>query len=133
MLFYKPADIPKRFDSAVMSRPPKGRWVASEIVEFRDEWRAYIAKGKVLGVFCYSNFEKEDAPTFPWAIPKTITAAVDFGITVDGRVLPVEVNDPYAIGWYGSLSQYQVYAEFVAAGWQTMLARSRPLTAFHKS
>ena len=104
-LFYKPADIPKRFASAVMAEPPDhGPWVATEPVEFVAEWRAYVVAGKVLGVFCYSDFEQEYSLEFPWKIPETVTAAIDFGITVNRGILPVEVNDPYAIGWYGSLS-----------------------------
>jgi len=119
-LFYKPADIPKRFTSCVMESPPDGDWVASDPVIFVKEWRAYVVHGKVTGIFCYSDFECDEPREFPWVLPN-ITAAVDFGMTDDGHILPVEVNDPYAIGWYGSLSQYQIYADFVIAGWQLML------------
>jgi len=118
-LFYKPADVPKRFVSGVMDNPPDGDWVASEVVEFVREWRVYIVAGKALGIFCYSDFNGEYT-SFPFDIPKTITAAIDFGLTSDDRILPVEVNDPYAIGWYGKLSQYKIYAEFVIAGWRRM-------------
>jgi hypothetical protein len=118
-LFYKPADVPKRFVSGVMDNPPDGDWVASGVVEFVKEWRAYIVAGKVLGVFCYSDFNGEHI-SFPWDVPVTTTAAIDFGLTSDGRMLPVEVNDPYAIGWYGKLSQYKIYAEFLIAGWEWM-------------
>jgi len=121
-MFYKPADVPKRFASAVMDAPPSGLWVASEPVEFVAEWRAYVVAGKVLASFCYSDFEIDYSPDFPWKIPDTVTAAVDFGLTVDRGIVPVEVNDPYAIGWYGRLSQYQIYTDFVVAGWQSMLA-----------
>ena len=124
-LFYKPADVPKRFTGGVMETEPGGIWIASEIVTFIQEWRAYVINGFVRGVFCYSDFEQDYAPDFPWAIPGNVTAAIDFGITPDGRILPVEVNDPYAIGWYGRLSQYQLYADFVTAGWESMLARHR--------
>jgi hypothetical protein len=121
-LFYKPTDIPKRFISAVMDDPPDGNWVASELVEFIQEWRAYIVAGKVLGIFCYLDFDKEYTPpeNFPWNIPDTVTIALDFGLTSDYRLLPIEVNDPYAVGWYGSLSQYKIYTEFIIAGWKWM-------------
>jgi len=102
-----------------MDNPPDGDWVASEVVEFVREWRVYIVAGKALGIFCYSDFNGEYT-SFPFDIPKTITAAIDFGLTSDDRILPVEVNDPYAIGWYGKLSQYKIYAEFVIAGWRRM-------------
>ena len=120
-LFYKPADTPKRFASTILADPPPGSWVASEVVEFVTEWRSYIVNGRVLATFCYSDFDNDYSPEFPWEIPATITAAVDFGLTVDGKVMPVEVNSPYAIGWYGTLSQYQIYADFVVAGWRAML------------
>lgn len=124
-LFYKPADIPKRFQSAIMDTPPNGDWVASEIVHFTMEWRAYVVRGKVLGVFCYSDLGHDnDLPPeyFPWDIPGSVTATLDFGLTRDNRLLPVEVNDPYAVGWYGTLSQYQIYRDFVVAGWEKMEA-----------
>jgi hypothetical protein len=123
--FYKPADTPKRFASALMTAPPSGAWVASEPVEFMSEFRAYVVNGKVLGVFCYSDFDNTDVPVFPWLIPNSITAAIDFGISSKGLVLPVEVNDPYAIGWYGTLSQYRIYADFIIAGWSFMLLNKR--------
>jgi len=122
-LFYKPADIPKRFASEILSEPAPWPWVASEILDFVAEWRAYVVDGQILGIFCYSDFERDYSPAFPWTIPETITAAIDFGLNVDGRFLLVEVNDPYAIGWYGKLSQYQIYADFIVAGWQSMLRR----------
>jgi len=121
-LFYKPADVPKRFASALMDVPPSGLWVASEPVEFTSEFRAYVVNGEVLGIFCYSDFDNTTVPAFPWQIPKSITAAIDFGVTSGGLVLPVEVNDPYAIGWYGTLSQYRIYADFIIAGWGFMLS-----------
>lgn len=121
--FYKPADVPKQFASSVMVEPPSVPWVSSEPVEFVTEWRAYVVHGKVLGVFCYSDFEQENVPDFPWPIPEDVTAAIDFGLTADRGIIPVEVNDPYAIGWYGKLSQYRIYADFVVAGWQSMLTR----------
>jgi hypothetical protein len=123
-LFYKPADIPKRFLSSIMASPPAGEWIASEIVEFVSEYRAYIVKGTVLGVYCYSDFETENKPIpFPWIIPSNVTAGIDFGLTKNGDILPVEVNSPYAIGWYGSLAQYQIYVDFIVAGWEAMLEK----------
>lgn len=122
-LFYKPADVPKRFESKIMNTPPSGKWIASEIVEFIKEWRAYVISGKVVAVYCYSDFDDETNIKFPWKLPN-ITAAIDFGLTSDGKILPVEVNDPYAIGWYGSVSDYRIYADFVKAGWKVMLERN---------
>lgn len=119
--FYKPADVPKRFESGVMECPPTGKWVASEIISFKEEHRAYVRDGKVVAVHPYEGTENP-VQEFPWKIPGGITAAIDFGTLMDGRILPVEVNDPYALGWYGSLADYRVYAEFVRAGWEYMLS-----------
>ena len=122
-LFYKPTDIPKRFVSCVMDEPPDGQWVASEVIKFKDEWRAYIIDGEVYSTYCYSNFENELNLRFPWEVPAGLTAAVDFGTLDDGRILPVELNDPYAIGWYGNLTKAWIYSKFLVAGWEYMLKR----------
>jgi hypothetical protein len=121
-LFYKPSDIPKRFKSSILSSPPKTPYYASDVIHFKNEFRAYIVNGKVLKICCYSNFDTTDKINFPWIIPSDITAAVDFGMTNFG-ILPIEVNDPYSVGWYGSLSDYKIYAEFVIAGWNKMILK----------
>ena len=117
--FYKPTDVPKRIISQVRKCPPSGRWAASEIVQFVEEHRAYVLGGYPVALHPYDGTEKPYT-RFPWAIPKKLTAAIDFGIAADGRVLPIEVNDPYAIGWYGPLTDYKIYTEFVLAGWEHM-------------
>ena len=40
---------------------------------------------------------------------------MDFGVTVDGRTLMIEVNDGYALGSYGLY--YLDYAKLLSARW----------------
>lgn len=132
-LFYKPADIPKRFKSSVMDKPPEGEWWATMPVKFTKEWRAYVVDGEVLGVYCYSSFDEKEVPEFPWKIHgNNITAAIDFGLIEDRHFELVEVNDPYAIGRYGSLSEYKIYTDFVVAGWSAMISGSNRINENHK-
>lgn len=121
MAFYSPSDVPKRFTSEVKKCPPSGRWVASEIVQFFQEFRAYILHGKV--VLCAPYLGTEDAaPAFPWAaeVPKGLCAAIDYGYVADGRLLPIEVGDPYSCGWYGNLSEHAIFTAFLLDGWAWM-------------
>ena len=118
--FYKPMTYAKEHFSCIRQSPPDYPWVASEIKFFVHEWRAYVVQGKVLRVYCYSDFDDDTVHEFPWKVPDNITAAIDFGLTNDGKLLPVEVNDPYSIGWYGSTMDWGVYSTFVVKGWEYM-------------
>ena len=88
---------------------------------FTNEWRFYVAEGRVLAAFWYSGVD-EDKPapsiSVPW--PSGYCGAVDFGELEDGRVALVEAQHPFACGWYGRLSEGSIYAQWITAGWNYM-------------
>lgn len=124
--FVKPADRHKRFTGFVTRGGWKGRkrgplWV-SEIVAFVSEWRYYVAYGKVLAAKWGSGVESEP-PALPIDWPPTYSGAVDFGLLDNGKVALIEANSPFSCGWYGSVTEGAVYAEWLALGWQYMLEK----------
>lgn len=123
--FYKPLDVPKRFKGQIMDQPPDGEWSASDIVKWESEYRTYVIDGRPMCTWCYSDADLEDSPHPPWLIPGHWTGALDWGLTVDGQILPVEINHPYACGWYGPPEYSRIYAMWLVCGWHYML-RSYP-------
>lgn len=124
-VFVKPADSYKRFTGLVVppscGAPEKGPFWCSEAVAFSNEWRFYVAEGRVLAAFWYAGVD-EDKPapaiSVPW--PSGYCGAVDFGELADGRVALVEAQHPFACGWYGRLSEGSIYAQWITAGWNYM-------------
>ncbi len=97
----------------------------SEPVEFVDEWRHYCAGGQSLCSWWYlgSDWTCENdpnGPLLPFDLPTGFCGAVDVGRLRDGRVALVEVQHPYAIGWYGESSDAGNYVEFLRAGWESL-------------
>lgn len=129
-LFIKPADRHKRFDARIVSGYEKyepnfyswqtGPYWASEIRHFKNEWRYYVADGKLLAAYWYLG-EDDDAPppeiNIKW--PKNFCGAVDFGESRDEIVL-VENNLPYACGWYGGYDDGEIYGEWLSRGFEYM-------------
>jgi len=123
--FIKPADQMKRFEAGLFNLnsedAPTGPFWMSEIVEFVEEWRYYVAQGKVLEAHWYQGREEEvDPPKFPVEIPPTFHGAVDLGRLNNGKIALVENNWPFACGWYGNFSEKQVdnFAKWVILGWE---------------
>jgi len=127
--FIKPADRHKRFDARIACEDDRyeeknlgrdfttGPYWCSDIVWFENEWRYYVANGKVLGAWWYSGPEECDAPELDIQWPSSFCGAVDFGI-VRNKLTLVENNLPYACGWYGPFEQGRVYGEWLEAGWE---------------
>lgn len=97
----------------------------SEPVEFVDEWRHYCAGGTSLCSWWYAGSEETcesdpHGPELPFELPPGFCGAVDVGRLADGRVALVEVQHPYAIGWYGDREDNAKYAEFLVRGWASM-------------
>ena len=89
----------------------------SDPVSFVQEWRYYVANGRVITTGWYAgNDEDEPAPTL-WDVkwPSTYSAAVDFGRLDDGRIALVEAHAPFACGWYGE--NHDDYVEWQAEAW----------------
>lgn len=114
--FVKPLDKAKRFDGHVVEQGSfeivDGPIWVSEVIEFKQEWRYYVANGIVLCAAWYKGCdEDESAPLFPCKIPKNWSGAIDMG-WVDGLGLElVEACAPYAVGWYGK--EDDKYYEFL--------------------
>jgi len=128
-VFIKPADRHKRFTGFVTSgtyrKKKRGPYWCSNIVTFINEWRYYVADGKVLAGEWYSGDEinEPDAPEFTIPIPEGYCGALDFGTLKTGEFALVEANSPYACGWYGK--DHKKYVEWLVKGW-TYLTRTTP-------
>lgn len=122
-VFIKPADSHKRFNGRITTGgyhgKKRGPYWCSEIVHFVDEWRYYIADGKVIyaGWYIGSTDEDKPAPDLDISWPTDYTGAVDFGRTDDNRILLIEAHEPYSCGWYGRVNDYQIYGNWVIKGW----------------
>ena len=130
-VFVKPKGLVKKFTGRVirstkdligcgdvtMNTPV---WV-SETVIFMAEWRVFIRYGVILGAKLYRGDWRAqfDHKIIENAVNLFVTApagyALDFGLTTDGRLLLIEVNDGYSIGNYGLF--YVDYAKLLAARW----------------
>ena len=130
--FIKPADRHKRFDARIVSGEDKyepvfyswqtGPYWVSDIVQFKNEWRYYVADGKVLTAYWYLGDEEEvDAPKLNIDWPEDFCGAVDFGRLSTGEIALVENNLPYACGWYGPHSEGKVYGEWLDKSWNYVL------------
>jgi hypothetical protein len=132
-LFVKPADRYKRFDgyttdstflkySAKYYDPPF--WY-SEIIEVTNEWRYYIADGKILCGKWYMGDEigTPPAPKLNIDIPAGYCGAIDFGTNAIGTLILIEAQHPFSCGWYGvGLEDIELYIQWLEAGWKYMLA-----------
>jgi hypothetical protein len=124
-VFIKPSKTYKKFTGFITNGgyrgKKKGPYWCSEIVHFENEWRYYVSQGKVLTGEWYSGDEINcpDAPSIEHVeFPEGFCGAVDFGM-VGNRLELVEVNHPFACGWYGN--KHELYAEWLSNGWQYML------------
>jgi len=124
-VFIKPSKKYKRFTGFITNGgyrgKKKGPYWCSEVVHFDNEWRYYISNGKVLTGEWYWGDEINcpDAPSIDHIeFPEGFCGAADFGM-YDGKLTLVEVNHPFACGWYGS--NHELYAEWLYNGWLYMI------------
>ena len=129
-VFVKPADRYKRFTGFVTTGTWKGRkkgplW-CSEPVVFLNEWRYYVANGRVLAAHWYFGDEEKtpDAPTLDISWPEGFCGAVDFGERQDGRIELIESQHAAACGWYGGLAEGETFARWLDEGWASLRATS---------
>lgn len=91
-------------------------WII-EPVTFTQEWRYYVANGKVVTTGWYQGHdEDEPAPELGIEWPEGFSGACDFGRLDDGRLALVECHAPFACGWYGE--HHKDYAEWLLEGWK---------------
>ena len=128
-VFIKPSDKYKRFDGRCTTGfnykgKKKGPYWCSEIVSFIDEWRYYIADGKVLCGHWYAGegINQETPPKAPdissISIPGDWCGCLDFGRLSTGQFALVEAQHPFACGWYGD--EVEPYMQWLIAGWRYM-------------
>jgi len=126
-VFIKPADRHKRFTGFITtggySKKKKGPYWCSDIVHFINEWRYYVADGKVLTGEWYSGDEVNmpDAPVLDIKIPQDFCGVIDFGMTNTGKFALVESQPPYACGWYGK--DDKLFVEWLIKGWAYLKLR----------
>ncbi len=121
-IFVKPADRHKRFTGFVTfggyRKKKRGPYWCSEVVSFLNEWRYYVANGKVLVGEWYDGDQEAtpEAPELKIDIPADYCGALDFGMLTTGELALVEANSPYACGWYGKNND--LYVEWLIKGWE---------------
>jgi ATP-grasp domain, R2K clade family 2 len=122
-VFIKPADRNKRFTGFVTNGTyrgkKKGPYWCSEVVTFTNEWRYYVSNGKVVYAKWYYGIGTATpipAPILDIKWPDEFSGCVDFGSYPDGEIALIEVNPPYSCGWYGSIEEYAIFAEFIING-----------------
>jgi hypothetical protein len=121
-IFVKPADKHKRFTGLITKggyiKKKRGPYWCSEVVKFINEWRYYIANGKVLTGEWYWGDEVNtpDAPELNITIPNTFCGTLDFGTLDTGELALVEAHPPYSCGWYGKNNS--LYVEWLIKGWK---------------
>lgn len=88
----------------------------SEPVNFTNEWRYYVANGKVVTAAWYAGPDEDlPAPELSIDWPTGFSGAVDFGRLDTGELALVEAHAPMACGWYGE--DPKLYAEWLEVAW----------------
>lgn len=99
----------------------------SEVVEFINEWRLYVANGVLMDLGWYRGTDEDKSLSFvqsgcgypiaslEW--PANFSGAVDVGELPDGRIALVEAHPPFACGWYGE--SYMAYAVWMEHAWKS--------------
>lgn len=130
-VFIKPADKPKRYNGKVTTPhsykgKKKGPHWCSEIVKFENEWRLYIQNGKIIySGWYYPEYGQEiDCPKayidiIQSMIPSGWCGSIDIG-EANNKLALVEAGEPYSTGWYGTITEGKIYADWCIAGWNWM-------------
>lgn len=118
----------KAYSGRGYSGKKRGPYLCSEIVRFRNEFRYYVADGKVLSGWWYWGDSQDteqrhegdqipDAPALSVDWPDGYCGAVDFGTLWDtGELALIEANSAFACGWYGENPEH--YTWFLESGWK---------------
>jgi hypothetical protein len=123
-VFIKPAGKYKRFTGFVTTgtykKKKKPPFWCSDIVHFVNEWRYYVADGKILCGEWYWGDEVNtpEAPKLDINIPEGYCGAIDFGMLKEEKLALIEVQHPFSCGWYGK--DIELYAQWLVSGWDYM-------------
>lgn len=96
-----------------------GQIYVSDVVKFTNEWRVYVASGRVFTIGWYDGdhedlpFPREHLSTIKW--PNNFSGAIDFGLLKNGTIALVEAHAPMACGWYGD--NHDHYAAWQSEAW----------------
>lgn len=129
--FVKAADEYKAYPARILNArdrwPVDGRFIMSEVVNFTQEWRYYLADGQLVTSGWYDgNNEDEPAPSLSIDWPKGFCGAVDFGRLDTGKIALVESHHPFACGerdagffggWYGD--DAELFVLWLIEGWES--------------
>lgn len=97
------------------------RFSYSEVVNFAQEWRYYVADGCVLATGWYDGHdEDEPAPDLDIDWGRWYGAA-DFGRLDTGEIALVECQHGYACGWYGD--DHAAYVMWLVECWQDLISK----------
>jgi len=135
-MWVKPAGHSKEFEPGDPRETPGGFidamvW-ASERVRFLCEWRCYVCHGQILFRERYDG-GRDDAPEPHWPLVDEMVAAyepeapvaygLDVGVLASGATALVEVNDGYALGFYGPClaERARSYLDLLNARWEQLL------------
>ena len=99
--------------------------LVQESVTFLSEWRAYVFRGRIVHVAWY----RADPLLFPDSIRlkealaafdnHPIAFSMDWGVTLEGETLLIEVNDATALGNYGLRGE--IHTAMIEARWRQLM------------
>ena len=139
--FIKPRSDTKKFtgfvckdsgDCRLLSIESRYPLYASEVVDFKSEYRVYVLNGKIQNISRYRG-PVELYPDIKWVrsmienfTEAPIAYGLDVGVDKLGRTLLVEVNDALALGNYGLPPTLS--AKMVASRWFQMVGNTQEMT-----
>lgn len=97
----------------------------SSVENFVSEWRVYVTKGEIQGIFNYSGdmFDFPNTGVIHHCIDQYKSApagyGIDFGITNYGSTKLIEVNDGWSLGNYGL--EPNKYIKLLSARWLELI------------
>lgn len=116
-LFIKPSAQYKKFGSREII--VNDDVYVSEFVDIVDEWRYYVANGKILCAYWYAGKESNiQAPSLDVEFPVDFCGAVDFALLTNGKIELIENHHPYGCGWYGEHKDDENYVNWLIEGWE---------------
>lgn len=110
-------------------KPDSPVWIA-EPVQWVSEYRYYVIESQIIGSARYDQDESDSVPEPNLDVVKQCIAdlaiahpyALDMGVLASGETALVEVNDAWAIGFYGGAMSPQDYTRFLVARWNGLIA-----------
>lgn len=131
-IFVKPNGKAKEFVAGVITEESSRKFffnevpdecpvLVSEVLDIVSEYRCYVHKGTLVGIYWYSGDFRifPDVKVIDAAIADYASApagyGIDFGITADGKTILIEANDGWSLGNYGL--EPTRYANLLLARW----------------